>query len=87
MKFLAKTLFAALSLGTALMMTCVGIPMIWMGEEFGEYKPKTVDPAKLDWSLLKNDENSSLLELVRGLIALRKQTHALFTNNINFFPR
>ena len=59
--------------------------MIWMGEEFGEYKPKTVDPAKLDWSLLKNDENSSLLELVRGLIALRKQTHALFTNNINFF--
>jgi 1,4-alpha-glucan branching enzyme len=77
--------FRRLSLGTALIMTCVGIPMIWMGEEFGEYKPKTVDPAKLDWSLLKNDANSSLLELVRGLIALRKQTHALFTNNINFF--
>jgi len=77
--------FRRISLGMALMMTCVGIPMIWMGEEFGEYKPKTIDPAKLDWSLLNNDENASLLEFIRGLTALRKQTHALFTNNINFF--
>jgi 1,4-alpha-glucan branching enzyme len=77
--------FRRISLGKVLMMTCVGIPMIWMGEEFGEYKPKTIDPAKLDWSLLNNDENASLLEFVRGLTALRKQTHALFTTNINFF--
>jgi len=27
--------------GAVLLSTAVGVPLIWMGEEFGEYKPKT----------------------------------------------
>lgn len=77
--------FRYIRLGTVLLMTAVGIPMVWMGEEFGEYKPKTIESAKLDWSLLKNDGNRSLFEFIQGLVALRKQTHALYTNNIDFF--
>jgi 1,4-alpha-glucan branching enzyme len=77
--------FRRIRLGMALMMTAVGVPMIWMGEEFGESKPKTTDPAKLDWSLLDNDPNRDLIDMVRGLTALRKHTHALYTNNIDFF--
>lgn len=80
-----QTAFRRIRLGMALMMTAVGVPMVWMGEEFGEYKPKTIDPAKLDWTLLDNDENRDLLEYVRGLTSLRKTTYALFTNNIDFF--
>jgi 1,4-alpha-glucan branching enzyme len=84
-KVFGRAAFRRISLGMVLMMTGVGIPMIWMGEEFGEYKPKTIDSAKIDWSLLDNDENQSLLDFVRGLTTLRKQTHALYTNNIDFF--
>jgi 1,4-alpha-glucan branching enzyme len=80
-----KAAFRRIKLGMALMVTAVGVPMLWMGEEFGEYKPKTIDPAKLDWALLDNDENRDLLEYVKGLTALRKSTHALFTHNIDFF--
>lgn len=84
-EILDQTAFRRISLGMVLLMTAVGIPMVWMGEEFGEYKPKTIESAKLDWSLLKNDENRSLFEFIKGLITLRKQTQALYTNNINFF--
>jgi 1,4-alpha-glucan branching enzyme len=77
--------FQRKKLGVALLMTAVGIPMIWMGEEFGEYKYKTIDPAKIDWTLLQHDLNKGLFEYYKGLIALRKGNHALYTNNIEFF--
>ncbi len=76
--------FRRKKLGVALLMTAVGIPMIWMGEEFGEYKRKTIDPAKIDWTLLEHDLNKGLFEYYKGLIALRKGNHALYTNNIEF---
>jgi len=77
--------FKRAKLGAVLLMTAVGVPLIWMGEEFGEYKPKSPDPSKLEWSLLGNDLNRGLFEYYKGLIALRKQNHALYTENINFF--
>jgi len=77
--------FKRLKLGAALLMTAMGVPMLWMGAEFGEYKPKTPEPAKIDWSLLGNDLNRSLFEYYRGLIALRKSNPALYTENVNFF--
>ncbi|NEQ34757.1 MAG: alpha-amylase, partial [Leptolyngbya sp. SIO4C5] len=77
--------FKRARLGIALLMTAVGIPMLWMGEEFGEYKYKTIEPNKIDWTLLKNDANRDLLEYYRGLIDLRKQNHALYGENIEFF--
>jgi 1,4-alpha-glucan branching enzyme len=77
--------FKRMRLGMALLMTAVGVPLVWMGEEFGEYKPKTIESAKIDWSLLGNDPNRNLFEYVRGLIGLRKQNPALQTVNIDFF--
>lgn len=77
--------FRRKKLGFALVMTAVGIPMIWMGEEFGEYKYKTIDQSKIDWTLLQNDLNRSCFEYYKGLIALRKENKALQTDNIDFF--
>jgi 1,4-alpha-glucan branching enzyme len=76
--------FRRLKLGVVLLMTAMGVPLIWMGEEFGEYKYKTTDPAKIEWALLGNDLNRGLFEHYKGLIQLRKSNHALYTENIEF---
>lgn len=77
--------FRRRKLGAVLVMTAMGIPLIWMGEEFGEYKYKSMEPTKVDWGLLNNDSNRSLLDYYKGLIALRKTNPALHTENIEFF--
>lgn len=77
--------FKRAKLGAAILMTAVGVPLIWMGEEFGEYKSKTIEPSKIEWTLLANDDNKGLFEYYKGLIHLRKQNGALFTENIDFF--
>lgn len=77
--------FKRAKLGAVIVMTAMGVPLVWMGEEFGAYKPKTLDPVKIDWTLLKNDRNHDLLEHYRGLIQLRKENHALRTANVEFF--
>ena len=80
-----ETAFKRAKFGAALAMTAMGIPMIWMGEEIGEYKQKTLDPAPLNWMLLDNDENQGLLKYYQGLIALRKENAALRSDNIDVF--
>lgn len=82
---LDEAAFKRVKLGVALVMTAMGIPLIWMGEEFGEYKYKTIEQAKIEWSLLENDLNRGLFNYYKGLIALREQNHALYTENIEFF--
>jgi 1,4-alpha-glucan branching enzyme len=77
--------FRRAKLGAVLLMTAMGVPLIWMGEEFGEYKYKTPDQAKIEWPLLGNDLNRGLCDYYKGLIALRKNNHALYTENIEFF--
>jgi 1,4-alpha-glucan branching enzyme len=77
--------FKRAKLGFVLLMTAVGIPMLWMGEEYGEYKPKTPESAKIDWTLLGSELNRDLFEYCKGLINLRKNNHALYTENIEFF--
>jgi 1,4-alpha-glucan branching enzyme len=77
--------FKRAKLGAVILMTAVGVPMLWMGQAMGEYKPKTPDPSKIDWSLLENDLNKGLMEYYKGLIHLRKNNHALYTANIDFF--
>jgi 1,4-alpha-glucan branching enzyme len=77
--------FRRVRLGAVLLMTAIGVPLIWMGEEFGEYKYKTPNQAKIDWTLLGGDSNRDLFAYYKGLINLRKQNHALYTENINFF--
>jgi len=77
--------FKRAKIGATLMMTAVGIPMIWMGEEFGEYKSKTIEPSKIDWRLLENESNRSLFDYYKGLINLRKNNRAFYAENIDFF--
>jgi 1,4-alpha-glucan branching enzyme len=81
---LDEAAFRRKKLGAALVMTAVGVPMVWMGEEFGEYKHKTIDPAKIDWTLLSGELNQGLFAYYKGLIHLRKENHALHTANIEF---
>ena len=76
--------FKRAKLGVAILMTAVGVPLIWMGEEFGEYKDKIQESAKIDWTLLGHDLNRGLFEFYKGLIKLRKENHALYTENIDF---
>ena len=79
--------FKRASLGAILLMTAVGVPLIWMGEEFGDSTDINANDKnqQLEWSLLNNDRNRNLLEYYKGLIALRKQNAALFTSNLKFF--
>ncbi|MDS3861518.1 alpha-amylase family glycosyl hydrolase [Thermosynechococcaceae cyanobacterium BACA0444] len=77
--------FKRAKLGAAILMTAVGVPLIWMGEEFGECKHNTQEQAKIEWDLLGNDLNRDLFEYYKGLIHLRKNNQALYAENINFF--
>ncbi len=69
-------------------MTAMGVPMLWMGEEFGEHKRKSekvTQPNKIAWPLLERDLNRDLFEYYKKLIALRKENPALQSDNIEFF--
>lgn len=80
--------FARAKLGAVLLITAMGIPMLWMGEEFGEHKRKSksvTQPKKIAWSLLEREENRDLFTYYQKLIALRKQNPALQSDNIEFF--
>ena len=77
--------FKRVKLGAVLLMTAVGIPMVWMGEEFGDYQPLNQESSKIDWTLLAGDQNQHLFVHYKGLIDLRKNNYALYTENIDFF--
>ena len=80
--------FERAKLGAALLITAMGVPMLWMGEEFGEHKRKSqtvTQPKKIAWPLLEKDLNHDLFEYYACLIALRKQSPALQSDNIEFF--
>ncbi|CAF4051996.1 unnamed protein product, partial [Adineta steineri] len=74
---------------TAWLMTTVGLPLIWMGEEWCEDKirgdeDRTRKINKIDWSLLTKTSQRSLFELYRKLIAFRKSSSAIKSDNVNF---
>jgi 1,4-alpha-glucan branching enzyme len=80
--------FQRAKLAAAILMTAMGVPMLWMGEEFGEYQQKSENvtkPQNINWSLLSSDQNHDLFEYYQKLIALRQQTPALQSDNIQFF--
>jgi len=80
--------FGRAKLGAVLLMTAMGVPMLWMGEEFGEHNRKSetvTQPKKIAWPLLERDLNRDLFEYYKKLIALRKQNLALSSDNIEFF--
>jgi 1,4-alpha-glucan branching enzyme len=85
---LDEAAFRRIKLAAVLLMTAMGVPMLWMGEEFGEPKRKSetvTQPNKIAWPLLERDLNRDLFEYYKKLIALRKQNPALQSNNIDFF--
>ena len=77
--------FRRVKLGASFLMTAVGVPLLWMGDEFGEFTYSSIEQNKLDWKLLGSDPNRDLRETFKGLIRLRTSNPALFTGNIDFF--
>lgn len=69
--------FRRVKLATALLLTSPGVPMIWMGQEFGAANPKSLDPQPIDWALLQNRDNRDLQQYTSGLVKLRRHTQAL----------
>lgn len=82
---LDEELFRRAKLGALILMTAVGVPMIWMGEEFGEHVPMSEASNKIDWTLLENDENKELFNYYKLLIGLRTTKLAFASTNIEFF--
>jgi 1,4-alpha-glucan branching enzyme len=76
--------FRKLKLGFAVLMTSVGVPMIWMGEEIGQSNEKSMEKRPFDAPLMQNESNADLLHYVSGLTFLRKNTGALKSENIEF---
>ena len=72
-------------LGALMLLTAVGVPMIWMGEEFGEYTEMSEQSNKINWTLLENGANKDLFNYYKKLIRLRKSNSALQSANIEFF--
>lgn len=69
--------FRRVKMGAAILLTAPGMPMLWMGQEFGESAPRTQERQPIDWALLQNERNADLQRAYRGLIYLRKTTPAL----------
>lgn len=74
--------FQRANLGAILLMTTVGVPLIWMGNEFGEDDEE--EKSNLNWKLLENDSNQHLFETYKKLIELKINNHALHTDNVDF---
>lgn len=74
--------FRRVELGAALLFTALGVPLVWMGEEFGEFKHKRTDPNKIDWTLLEGEPNRRLHAVYRGLARLRAEQGALRSENL-----
>ncbi|MCZ0900472.1 hypothetical protein ON021_11245 [Microcoleus sp. HI-ES] len=63
-----------------MLVTAVGIPMLWMGEELGQSTRKSSNqPNKLQLSLLKNQPSYEFLEYYKHVIRLRQHLLALYT--------
>jgi len=63
--------FKRAKMGATLMMTAVGIPMIWMGEEFGEYKSKTIE-SSLNYLLRQGNRERATGKELRLIQLLNK---------------
>lgn len=82
---LDEELYTRAKLGALILMTAVGVPMIWMGEEFGEHRPLSEASNKIDWTLLEHEPNQDLLAFYRKLIAFRTSHAAFGSESLEFF--
>ncbi|BAC89372.1 gll1431 [Gloeobacter violaceus PCC 7421] len=77
--------FKRLECAAALLMTSVGLPMLYQGQAMGQAYPQDEEVHAVEWTLLDHDRHVALLERYKGLIDLRRETQALWTNEIDFF--
>jgi 1,4-alpha-glucan branching enzyme len=73
--------FRRVKLALTLLITTPGLPMLWMGQEFGVCTAKSLNPQPIDWSLLSHKDNKDLRDYVAGLVKLRRNTPALCTDH------
>jgi len=114
MRYFEEEAFKRLEIAAVWLMTTVGLPQIWMGEEWGEDKilgklfdddeffiesfcvkskiryflgdeNRTKKINKLDWSAVSKPCQRSLFDLYCKLIAFRKSSSAIKSDNIHFF--
>ncbi len=78
-------LYLRAKLAALILITSVGVPMIWMGEEFGEHVPMSEQSNKINWTLLENESNKDLFNYYKMLIHLRTSHDAFRSENIEFF--
>ncbi|MEP6787160.1 MAG: alpha-amylase family glycosyl hydrolase [Acidobacteriota bacterium] len=78
-------LYTRAKLGALILMTSIGVPMIWMGEEFGEHVHMSESTNKINWTLLENEPNKDLFNYYRRLIHLRTTNDAFRSTQIAFF--
>ncbi|HRK31365.1 MAG TPA: alpha-amylase family glycosyl hydrolase, partial [Tepidisphaeraceae bacterium] len=76
-KTFGEAAFRRVKLGLGLLLSAPGIPMLWMGQEFGFSSEKSLDPRPLDWTLLRHDNNKALRKYCQTLIGARKEHIAL----------
>ncbi len=71
----------AAALGAEVLFTSTGIPMFYMGAEFGMDTERRIEENPLRWYYLDRPENATLYQLYRRLIEFRKQYAALRSEN------
>jgi 1,4-alpha-glucan branching enzyme len=71
-------------LGLITLFGAPGVPMIYAGQEYGEDAPRTIDFCPLNWPRLERPEHARQLEIVKRLIAARRQYAALRGDSIRF---
>lgn len=72
------TALARMRLGAVLLFTAVGIPMVWMGDEFGCADPADQNAEILAWHwCTQGDHRPALFALTRTLLQLRREHAAL----------
>lgn len=69
--------FRRVKLAAGLLLSVPGIPMIWMGQEFGTDSPLSMSPRPLAWELLARRENQDMHNYFAGLVKLRLRTPAM----------
>lgn len=77
--------FKRLECAAALLMTSVGLPMLYQGQAMAQAYPQDEQVHPVEWELLEQQRHQALHERYKGLIALRRENHALWTNHIDFF--
>ena len=71
-------------LGLIALFAAPGVPMIWMGQEFGEDTPRTIDFLPLNWHKLQLPLHAEHYALAQRLIRARRQHPALRSDNVAF---